>query len=501
MAGPNEEFYFAAIREFEQGSLEGARAFVEKLSRLEPDSERAVILKALILEEDGQIPQAIGLLEDFTRKNLRSAHSRSNLARLQWRAGEHRRALMTLRISLAQEPNQERALRLFASMVESELSFKSAYDQLMMMAGSPKAWLPGWVAAELALTFGDYEQVESALRRALERRPVEFPTDRLLKILLALGENRAGRCWELARPYAPSMILGEFDERFLPRMKSREAPDKEKWTQGRLLGGVIGGLLARDKVAASALSTVRLIGGEILMGAEMMGRLERGLALLLAELLLIRFGVVAELSFPLVAEEGFVDEKGPTSGELLKARHGSEFMERLVSLYLSVQKSGEFVLDAELYDRDGVYLGRCASRGAGPEEALADMTLRLGEFLPSALDPRPYDGWESPLSLTHALAREVAAAFVLCGEGAMSIDAIQNPGFSLELLTETAIESGSAADLLALLAALRGAAYCRVETAEEQRALLERTLERDPGLAGVLSSWPSAGPPRLDASD
>lgn len=486
MEDPSEEFYLAAIREFEKGSLEAARGFVEKLSRLEPDSERSVILKALLLEEDGQLSYAVSLLEDFTRKNLQSAHARSNLARLQWRTGDHRRALMTLRLSLAQEPNQERALRLFASMVESELNFKSAYEQLMMMAGTPSAWLPAWLAAELATVFGDIAQVETALSRAMERRAPSFPRERLLKILLSLRGREAGRVWDLVRPYAPPELLPEFDQRFLAARNYGQAPEARQWSQGLLRGGVFGSLLAPGESPTVALSVVHFLDGEKLVEGSLLGRLERGFSLLLAELLLLRFGVVADLSLPFVPQGGLVDEEGPTSGERLALRHKDTPADRLVSLYLSAQKSGELVLDAEFYQKDGTYVGRCAARGEGPERALAEMVDLLGERVYPTIDPVVFLGWESPLGLTHALAREVAAAFVLCGRNEMSMVAIPNPGLSLELLSETALESGTAADLLTLSVALRSAEACGVATAGQQRALLEEVALRDPGLAKVL---------------
>lgn len=485
----HEDIYFAAIRELEQGSLEAARQFVSKLSSLEPDEERTIILQALLLEEDGKLAQALALLEDFTRKNLRSAHARSNLARLQWRNGDHGKALATLRFSLTQEPNQERALHLFASAVESQSSFRGAYNQLMTMSLSPKAWAPAWVAAEISARVGQEKEMVEALLRSAQRKSQSFPPNvaRLKYLLSTLSSDAAQDCWRSLRPYCGFALQEELDALYLSAPLLNVAPPSSPQAWGYFRGGLVGQALTLESSRPTlVLSTIRLVNPEEWVDPATAGRLSRGLGLLLGEVLLFHHQVVSELALPCVADQGMVYEAKIATVEELVSRRSDPSAERFLSLYLTYQKSGMFVLDAEIYDHTLQYRGRASSKADDPGSCLLLLAEKVVESLDRDTAVTRWPAWACLVTPEHAFSRDTAAAFQLAAQGLLRPQCLPNPGLGLDLLAEHAADTQSPLDLITLWWSLRSAAVLKLPTAEQQLQTLESIMKKSPVLSRLL---------------
>lgn len=485
----SEELYLAAVGALEQGLIGPAREAAARLFELESHTERAAVVRAAVLEQDGKLEEAVEFLQQFVGKNFQSAHARSNLGRLLWKVGDSENCLKNLRLSLAQQPNQERTLHLFASIVESESRFDSCFNQLLGLGKIEKAWVPLLVAAELASTLGEEQQVRLALkelaRKGVIGRQLQVP--RLLKLLGSLRPNLQAEIWQELRVYVPAPYQSETDDRLLPTARSLPNADRDTWSYGVITGGVLGRLLSPDTPPSLAISAVRVVNASSWIPDEMAGRYGRGLTLQLCEWLLCRHGVAAEVSLPYLREGGLVHEAGLSSGEELKARASATNLQGLISLFLTPQKNGTFVLDAEIYNHQGHYLSRLAARGDSPSECLAELVSKLAPLTPTASPPELPTGWDMALGPNHALAREVVAAFILCARGELDPGCIPNPGFSLDMLAELAAESESVSDMAALAVALKAAEKMGVATAAEQLAILRQTVTRATGWASLLS--------------
>lgn len=484
----NEELYLAAVGALEQGLMGPAREAAARLIKQEPNTERAAVVMAAVLEKDGQLEEAVELLQKFVGKNFQSAHARSNLGRLLWKAGDSEKCLQNLRLSLAQQPNQERTLHLFASIVEAQSRFESCFNQLLGLGKNDHAWVPLLVAAELAATLGEERQVRLALgelgRKGVIGRQLEVP--RLLKLLESLRSGLQVEIWQQLRVYVPAPYQSEIDDSLLLPARSQRAPARDAWSYGMLTGGVLGRLLSPNTPPTWGLSTVRMVNASSWIPEEMAGRYGRGLALQLCEWLLCKHGVAAEVSLPYLRNEGLVDEADLSSGEQLKARASTPTLQNLISLFLTPQKDGTFIIDAEIYSHEGHYLSRLAARGASPSECLVELVSKLAPPTPIASPPELPTGWNMALGPHHALAREVVAAFILCARGELDPACIANPGFSLDMLAELAADSASAADLAALGVAFKAAEKMGVATAGEQLSVLRQTVNRDPVWESLL---------------
>lgn len=466
-----DELYLDLIALLEKGeNLQGMRQALTTLREHEGDTQRVVVLEATLLEREGRLQDSRELLESFIASNLESGVARANLARLQWKAGERAQAVGTLRFGLMKEPNQERSLHLLAAWLEEEAGLSGALGSLRVLSANPGAWLPAWVAAQLAVTRRPHEANEFLLLAARQAQ-VPFPPNvaSLLQLVRSLPDSRAVAA--ALRPYCRAEAQAELDALLSepPAVRPVSAAELKVTCLRR---SVWRHLSQPQTGSALGMTPVLLIKPESWGVEQVAGRLARGLALLLAESLdALAGGSVAVIieSVP----QGVVTRDKPVTGSEL-ARLAGASCEHLLSAYLSFRPPNEFILDAEIYNHKGDYLTRESCRAAHPGACIGQLAQRLSASLASAGGP-PYPPTPD-LEIDDALARETVASLVLCAQGALSPHALTNSGQLLDALVQYALQSQSGPALLTLWAGVEAAARAGLPGGEAQREMLAEIL-------------------------
>lgn len=462
----------------EQGSLEEAEAKLESLESEVPRNEQLVVLRSVLEEKKGHPEEARRLLEAYVRSSFNSPLARANLARLQWQLGDQAKALSTLRLALAQEPNQERSLHFLAALEESRLGFPAAYNSLLGLCQNETAWLPAWVAAGLAGHHGSPEQVSKALNIAARQCPAAFPPS-LEELWLLLGKlDELGRrsCWERIRPHCTGPAAEEVDARLHRETPSPEPGPEMPADIFRVTGGIAAG--PNLSPPSLALSPVVLIRPESWVDPALASRLGRGWALLLGEALL-EHRIVSEMAVAYLPQKGVLQEQQVLSPRQLMDR-STESVRRLVSLYLSQNSQNEFILDLEQYDSLGNYLGHFSTRDPSPQLVFEQACRHLAQSNAGQQEQQP----EVEFGFDEALARDTALAFRLCAASKLDLRAFPNPGLSLDLLAEQA--TVSLRELGCYLRALLDAKTAGFTGAEAQLEMLRPVVRKDPWLLSLL---------------
>jgi hypothetical protein len=470
--GTMDDLYLDIVSSLEAGA-EPDPAELGRFNALEPGSQRQVVLSAYLLEIEGRHQEAAALLEGFIEAHFASGVARANLARLQWKGGEADKALATLRLALLQDPNQERALHLYAALLEGQSGISGALLGLEGLAGNQGNWLPAWVGAQLAGAREPSQLSRFLLLAARQAGPVFPPNSERLLHLLSLLPSTSQR--ELAaglRPFCHQQAQAMLDQLLeqLPHSPG-ETPTQTAVT---FLGRSVWRHLTQPLTRASlGLAPVCLIKPETWGVADIAGRLGRGFSLLLAELLDATVDCQPAVILESHPQAGMIVHNKPLPGNLLASQAGS-FGDRLLSSYLSFHPPQDFILDAELYDSAGNYLARESCRALHPGECVEQLAQRLAGGL-TALS----SGTRPPtpsLSVQDALARDAAASFVLCAEGALSAAALGNSGLLLDTLVAYALQAQNAAALLTLWAAVEAAARADLPGGSAQRESLAEVM-------------------------
>lgn len=474
-----DELYLEILDLLEKrGDLEKARAGLELLAASEPQSQRVAVLRAALAERQDRLPEALAILETFVAANFDSAVARTNLARLQWKAGEPDKAIATLRFGLMTNPNQERSLHFFAALLEEQGGFEAALSSLRILARTPGAWLPAWVGAQLAISRTPGE-VGSLLLLAAEQAREPFPANvpALMGLLRPLPEAR--QVATALRPYCRSEAQAELDELLAePRPVLATGADPIRVTC--LRRSVWRHISQPQPRSALALAPIVLIKPESWGAQEVAGRLARGFSLLVAETLDALAGGSVAVILETIPQAGVITRDEPLRGAELARAAGSS-CEHLVSCYLSFRHPNEYLLDAEIYSSKGDYLGRDSCRAAHPGACLQQLAQRLSANLSEA-GATPYPPMPD-LEVEDALARETVASLILCAEGALSRDTLANPGLLLDNLVEYALTSQTGPALLTLWAGVEAAARAGLPGGEAQKAAMAEVMATNRGLA------------------
>ncbi len=490
----NPESLHAEIIEYlESNQLDSAEVALSRLKEMEPNSQRFCVLQAALWEKQGQMRRALELLERRVRSSLDSGVARTNLARLYWKLDERDKALSVLRFGLTQEPNQERALHFYAALTEQSSGLEAALSALAVLAEGRGAWLPAWVGAMLATQHGAKEQIGPLLHLAAQRAQSPFPpesdTDGFRRMLQSLPSHARRSTATQLRPYCRIEAQSLIDE-FLQSCSSGSRLAGEVVETAFIGRSVWRHFGSKSQEFQLGVAPVVLLEPENWGMAELAGRLGRGLALLLTELLDSLGGVSAAVHLGYQAGVGLLNPSRPYSAEELCRRNASR-ARLLLGVYLTHKSHGEFVLDAELYSDCGQYLERESCRGSHPGtclELLAKrLQARLGPAEGLAGAPKP------DLDVQDALARDAVATFVLCADGNLGQETIANSGLLLDALVDYAVERGESSSLLTLWAGVEAARAAKVPSAEQHKELLDDLL----GPASALSPWIGEDGPAL----
>lgn len=479
----NDDLYIQSIQSLESGDLDSAKSQLELLMEREPTSQRVAVLSARHLELRQAPQKAMALLQTFVSSNPDNAVARTNLARLQLKSGDRSKALSTLRFGLMQNPNQERSLHLYAAMLQEEDGLPHALAGLKTLAMGPSAWLPAWVAAQLAAAQGAEERIGDLLVDAATRAEDIFPpslpalTDLLEKVPNAQFANL---CLRL-RSYCSHDAQAWLDQR-LERHRPLTAGPGGAPSTSHIEHSVWRHLISSSGSCSLGIAPIHCVRPETWGVAEISGRLSRGFALLLAELLDSQPSGPAASVFIQCRAQGLMTGSGPANGAELAAR-AQPSHQHLLSSYLSAQGPEDFILDAEIYDTQGIYLARESCRAKHPGHCLGLLANRLGERFSKTEE---LSGPQSPspgLEVEDALARDAAATFLLLGEKTLGFEAVKNPGLLLDRLVHYALDSETESALLTLWAGIEAAAQAEVPGAQAQRDVMAGILDNHPELA------------------
>ncbi|MFZ5896616.1 MAG: tetratricopeptide repeat protein [Myxococcota bacterium] len=125
---------------------------VNHLVELDGDSERALLIQAIVRMKLGDLNGAEVALSTSIHKHGQSGVALTNLAKLQEERGQHEHSRETLRRALEQDPNQDNALLWWAALAR-ERGGDEAYRAALAEIGAVRgAWRPQlWIARERLL--------------------------------------------------------------------------------------------------------------------------------------------------------------------------------------------------------------------------------------------------------------------------------------------------------------------------------------------------------------
>ncbi len=492
---PADELYLQSIQALESGDLDAAKRQINRLLEEEPKSQRAIVLTAHHLELQQEPQQAMELLQTFVTSSPDNAVARTNLARLQLKSGDRTKALSTLRFGLMQKPNQERALHLYAAMLQEDQGLQGALTGLKTLAGGPSAWLPAWVGAQLAAAHGAPEHIEDFLVEAASRAKTIFPPDlsSLTKLLEAVPKAQFHTLCVRLRSYCSPAAQAWLDAA-LERQQGPGAQDTSGVTfTTHIRRSVWRHLSSLGSSCSIGLAPVHLVKPEAWGVSEVSGRLSRGFALLLAERLDSEPSGPTASVFIDSQVNGLLALSGPATGSELASR-AQPSHQYLLSSYLSAQGAEDFILDAEIYDARGAYLERESCRATHPGQCLNLLASRLTERFPKTeVSDSSQSTPPSPdLNIEDALARDAVVTFLLLREKKLDVEVVKNPGLLLDQLVHYALNSETESALLTLWAGIEAAASESIPSAEAQRAVMASILENNPR----LKVWTSGAEPK-----
>ncbi len=474
-----DELYLDLIGHLENDRLSEARRCHDSLAPIEPSSQRVIVVGAQLLEKSGHLEKAQESLEAYVAKNLDAGVARANLARLYYKAGERSKAVSTVRFALMRAPNQERSLHFYAALIQEDGGIQGALDTLKLLSDMPGAWLPAWVAAQLARAHDLPERIPEYLVVAARNSQAPFPPnpESFRELFMAVPTQDRRTLANSLRSYCRAETREFLDlvmSATAPRYLSSDTPSHVH----PLRRSVWRHLVAPTQRSVFGLGPVSFIKPETWGVAEIAGRLGRGYALLVSEALDSRAGLDAAVLLETDPARGVMTRSGPLPGTLLAGLAGSSCT-HLISSYLSFRDPSEFVLDVEIYNSDGIYSGRESFRAQHPGACLSALSDRLASLglTPSDDSPRPP---EPNFDLPDALARESVAVLTLCAERALAVETITNPGQLLDQLVEYAVAAQSGAAMLTLWAGVEAAARAHLEAGLLQQPLVQEILEQNP---------------------
>lgn len=474
-----DELYLDLIDHLENDRLSEALRCYDSLTSIEPSSQRAIVAGAQLLEKAGHPEQAQEKLETYVATNLDAGVARANLARLYYKAGERSKAVSTVRFALMRAPNQERSLHFYAALIQEDGGIQGALDTLKLLSDMPGAWLPAWVAAQLARAHDLPERIAEFLLLAARNSQSPFPPnpESFRELFMAVPTQDRRALANSLRSYCRVEARGFLDlvlSATAPRYLSSDTPSHSH----PLRRSVWRHLVAPTQRSLLGLGPVSFIKPETWGVAEVAGRLGRGYALLVSEALDARAGLEAAVLLETDPARGLITRSGPLPGTLLASLAGSSCT-HLISSYLSFRDPSEFVLDVEIYSSDGIYSGRESFRAAHPGACLSALSDRLASLGPASPSdsPRPP---EPSFDLPDALARESVAVLTLCAEEGLAVETITNPAQLLDQLVEYAVGAQNGAAMLALWAGVEAAARAHLEAGLLQRPLVREILEQNP---------------------
>lgn len=480
MSNP-DELYLDFVDHLEGGRFDQAEQSCEALSSLEPKSQRSVVAQAQLAEKRGDENRAVSLLESFTGSNLDAGVARANLARLYYKAGDRSKAVSTLRFALMRAPNQERSLHFFAALLQEDSGLQASLESLRLLAQMPGSWLPAWVAAQLAANQNSPEKISEFLLIAAKNSPTPFPPnpESFRELLMAVPPQERRAAANSLRPYCRSDVHGFLDlllSATQPRYLSSPSPP----TVHCLRRSTWRHLAQPESPSLLALGPICMLKPDSWGVAEIAHRLERGFALLACEALDSLASINAAVPLETIPSRGIFTRPGPLPGSLLAAQAGSSCT-HLVSSYLSFREPSNFVLDVELYTSKGEYSGRDSFRALHPWGCLEALVHKL-----ASLNSGPSEATKRPpmpkLDLADALARDAVASLTLCAEGALTLEALANPGLLLDQLVEYTVGNQSPASFLTLWAGVEAAARAGLEAGLTQRPVVLDLMKDDPEL-------------------
>ena len=476
-----DELYLDVITLLEKGeNLEKAHQLLATLREHECDTQRVVVLEAALLEREGRLQDSQERLQRFIAANLDCGVARSNLARLQWKGGERARAIGTLRFGLMKDPNQERSLHLLAAWLEEESDLPGALSSLRVLAQNPGAWLPAWVACQLASTRAPLDAGDFLVLSARQAQ-IPFPPNvtTLVELVGSLPDSRTVAA--AIRPYCRADAQAALDA-LLSEPPAVGPASASELKVTCLRRSVWRHLSQPQPCSALGLCPIVLIKPESWGVEQVAGRLARGLALLMAESLDALTGGSVAVILETVPP-GVITRDKPVAGADLARLAGSS-CKQLLSAYLSFRPPSEFILDAEIYSSKGEYLTRESCRADHPGACIGQLAQRLSTNLVSA-DSSPYPPTPD-LEIDDALARETVASLILCAEGALSPSALANSGQLLDALVQYALQSESSSSLLTLWAGVEATARAGLPGGEAQREMLAQILSGNADLVAWI---------------
>ncbi len=482
----SDELYLDFVSNLEAGQTEEAERVWIELAKQEPRSQRSVVAQAQLAEQRGREDEALSLLESFTSTNFDAGVARANLARLYYKAGDRSKAVSTLRFALMRAPNQERSLHFFAALLQEDSGLQASLESLRLLAQMPGSWLPAWVAAQLAANQNSPEKISEFLLLAAKNSATPFPPnpESFRELLMAVPPQERRAAANSLRPYCRADVHGFLDlllSATQPRYISSPSPP----TVHSLRRSTWRHLARPESSSLLAIGPICLLKPESWGVSEIAHRLERGLALIACEALDSFASVSAAVPLETIPSRGIFTRPGPLPGTLLAAQAGSS-CSHLVSSYLSFREPSNFVLDIELYTSKGEYSGRHSFRALHPSGCLEAMVQTLATLATSLSTERNHPPMPK-LDLPDALARDAVASLILCAEGALSLEALANPGLLLDQLVEYTVGNESPASFLTLWAGVEAAARAGLEAGLTQKPVVRDLLKQDPSLAAWVS--------------
>jgi tetratricopeptide (TPR) repeat protein len=196
-----EALYGLIVQSLRDGFIEEALAPAQRLTKIDPDRERAQCLHGIVLLQLKRFPDAKEVLENCIARLGERGYVLTNLAKAYAGLGQDERAEQTLWHALELDPNQDNALSWYAVLFrerQGEAGQLAAYQRVAGLTNSWRAQL--WIArSHLA---HDDIQAAARLYRDVLAKLSAVPTDALMQISGDLGnKGQLELLLRLCRPY------------------------------------------------------------------------------------------------------------------------------------------------------------------------------------------------------------------------------------------------------------------------------------------------------------
>jgi len=205
-AGDNPDALYAMIMLAVRDKL-GAQALdaSARLVEIDPNHERAIVMRGAVLIQAGQPEQAEAIYQDYMAANGPSGAVLTNLAKIYFDRGDLDLTDKTLRQALGLDPNLDNALGWYGAL-HRQRGGDAAYVAAMRdIASVPGAWRPYlWLARDL-LKKNQFDLAMDEYRAAL--KVGRLPADGMTQLTGDLGAaGRIPQMLELAGPmYNPEI--------------------------------------------------------------------------------------------------------------------------------------------------------------------------------------------------------------------------------------------------------------------------------------------------------